>query len=234
MKTYNSSRPSQKNNTIIFGNYGIKRLCISNLLDAMNQGNEKASNLMLPILEDLTSSDNKNSGIAKTLLERCRKYNYVYYTEAQINGLAFMASELGYYIPPCPISNNIPKAKVSIRNCEEYDLPKNLVRTPKSRKWVTHPECVGRHDTVEFVDIDTGSLQRLKIVHVGCGDIRENSVSEDAPIAAALLDHVVGDIVKFRTNSGPRSIKITNISKRGLLANTEENAADVNNEIVIE
>ena len=69
---------------------------------------------------------------------------------------------------------------------------------------------LGTNLTIEYVD--TKATFSLQIVGSSESDILANKISNDSPIAEALLGRKVGDTVSFRSPSGKLSVKILEIN----------------------
>lgn len=69
---------------------------------------------------------------------------------------------------------------------------------------------LGTNLTVEY--LDTKAVFSFQIVGSSESDILENKISNDSPIAEALIGRKAGDTVSFRSPSGKLSVKIIEIN----------------------
>lgn len=212
-----NSAVAEKSSKKNIWDYFSKRDCISELLVARNQGNDRASAMLEHILELLAGSGNRNAGIAATLLDRCHKYATLLYSEGQINGLAIMAAELGYAIPKCPDlilvdQQNAPPEDFVCAN-DEFDTVEEPQLEEEEPKWTPDPEGICMSDIVEFVDTETGDVQIMKIVKSGLSDMAKKHLAINTPVALALVGHLPGDVVSAHTPIGTRTIQINSITR---------------------
>lgn len=66
--------------------------------------------------------------------------------------------------------------------------------------------------TVEMKNVKTGMQMRYTIVSESEANLREGKISIETPIAQALLNHKVGDVVEAKIPRGILKLKIENIS----------------------
>lgn len=74
-------------------------------------------------------------------------------------------------------------------------------------------EKVGIGIIVKFLDVGMNKEMEFKIVGTKEADFKENKMSDESPIGAALMGHAVGETVEAETPSGTLKFKILEIKK---------------------
>lgn len=90
------------------------------------------------------------------------------------------------------------------------DLEKMLENVSLIKDIGTDVVSIGNTVTVRYVD-DEDEEDEYKIVGSQEADPFEGKISNESPIAAALLDHKVGDVVTVDSPNGSYDIEITDI-----------------------
>lgn len=191
--------------------YNYKRELLSNLHEASNKGNVLATSYLQNVLDACAKSNHRNNGIAVTIIRWNNGSNSVQMTERQLNGLAIMTSEAYIYIPACPVvqtTKQVSSAAPVEKNVEKVAKVVPAVSVPV---WTPDPNGVRLYDKVELASVETGECRSLVIVNRGESSQADNRISIDAPIAAALLGHVDGDVVSVSTPSSTMSFVISRI-----------------------
>jgi transcription elongation factor GreA len=99
------------------------------------------------------------------------------------------------------------QAQVEARIAQLEHLLSNVVIIKNGSK---EKVAVGSTVEIEYVE-DEGETEVYKIVGSQEADPSNNKISHKSPIAAAILNHKVGDIVKVESPNGEYEIKIKNI-----------------------
>ncbi len=72
-------------------------------------------------------------------------------------------------------------------------------------------DVVTMNSTVELRDLQSGEMETYTLVYPERADIQANRISVLAPIGTAILGCRVGDIVKVKTPSGVRRVRVEEI-----------------------
>ena len=72
----------------------------------------------------------------------------------------------------------------------------------------TSGSVVGFGSAVTLVDEDTGKVQQWKLVGAAEADASAGKISVESPVAQAVLDRAVGDVVEVTTPRGKRRLRV--------------------------
>jgi regulator of nucleoside diphosphate kinase len=102
-----------------------------------------------------------------------------------------------------PVKGNTPEHLIRLND--------ELERAKKVEPKKIEPDVVTMDTEIEFADLDTNVIRRLKLVYPQFADIKKGHVSILAPIGTALLGCRKGDVVEWEVPSGKKKFMIKEI-----------------------